>query len=41
MKKLVFIFVLSLFVCSFGAFAQIKVDGNGNVGKLQVTLQVI
>ena len=24
--------MLSLFVCSFGAFAQIKVDGNGNVG---------
>jgi len=32
MKKLVLIFTLSLVACSFGAFAQVKVDSNGYVG---------
>lgn len=37
MKKLVLIFVLSVFICSFGAFAQIKVASNGYVGIITAT----
>ncbi len=32
MKKFFIIFVLGILICSYGAFAQVKVDSNGNVG---------
>ncbi|MDP3915996.1 MAG: hypothetical protein Q8R96_19890 [Bacteroidota bacterium] len=32
MKKSIIIFVLSVFTCSFGAFAQLKVNSSGNIG---------